>query len=508
MFKVRDDYFKKVVCPNRRQNKECTDVECIFSHKEPISKQIKRKNAETKETEEVVTPAKRVKPVPQTDISLLLPTEIFHLHIPRPTRILNVNRLIKTLQKHATPKKAAIDLEFKIASRSKSIDEYSKGIEKHLGIRQVVEKDPKFIVPKPVTTSPATIPERKAIIEHFVKIIQKNQSEIQTPILVATDEEFQIANKSTTFTYKQTCRNRIYEISKGNFIKKDPNSIKEEDYYKHLKDYIIPIEKLEKFGYIVKPPEPKEPEIKRVCRRCNNPFYINEQLEETECHYHEGKARMGDLKTKYYECCGSIIGGDPCCLSKHHVFHWDTPNEMEYAIPFVNTKDLFEKNTDSFKALGIDCEMGYTTKGFELLRISAIDFFSGEEVLDLMVRPFGEVVDLNTRWSGVASIGDDALSFTELRSLLSSVMDQNTILVGHGLENDLKSMRLIHEQIVDTAILFPPLKATPTFRFSLKHLTFKYLSRDIQSGEHDSSEDSLAAIDITKYFIQRKIQPT
>lgn len=508
MFKLADNYFKAVECPTKRLNKLCSITGCIFNH-EISKKQVKRpieENSADVELKKVKSDVVRQEEIPATDISLLLPTEISHLHIPRNTRIINVNRLIKNLSNHRTPKKAAIDLEYSIASRSRSVREYESKIDKHLGKPEVIQQDPKYIVPKLVTTSPAQYPERKRIIEHMVQVIKKTQPEITTPIAIAIEEEFLIASKSTSFTYKQSTRNRLHEISKGNFIKPSvTKTISEQEYYKHLLQYNIPKDKLEKFGYIMSPPTPEEPSQKRVCKRCNNPFLMNEQLTPTECHYHEGKPKMGDLKTKYYECCGTVLGGEPCCQSKHHVFHWESPGEMEYAIPFKNTKDIFPVNKDSFKALGIDCEMGYTTRGFELLRISAIDFFSGEEVLDLMVRPFGTVVDLNTRWSGVASIGDDALSFSELRTLLSSIMDQNTILVGHGLENDLRSMRLIHEKVVDTAILFPPHKATPTFRFSLKHLTFKYLSRDIQSGEHDSSEDSLAAIDITKYFIQKRI---
>ena len=147
--------------------------------------------------------------------------------------------------------------------------------------------------------------------------------------------------------------------------------------------------------------------------------------------------------------------------------------------------------------------MGFTTRGFELLRITAVDFFSGEDIIDILVRPKGEVIDLNTKWSGIAEIKEEALNFEDLIRLLGEVIDSNTILIGHGLENDMNSMRLIHERIIDTAVLYPKHKTSPKFRFPLKYLTFKYLGRTIQSGEHDSSEDSLAAIDVVKYFINQ-----
>ena len=72
-----------------------------------------------------------------------------------------------------------------------------------------------------------------------------------------------------------------------------------------------------------------------------------------------------------------------------------------------------------------------------------------------LVRPKGDVIDLNTRWSGIAEIKEEAMNFEDLIKLLGEVIDSNTILIGHGLENDVNSMRLIHERIIDTAVLYP-----------------------------------------------------
>ena len=82
------------------------------------------------------------------------------------------------------------------------------------------------------------------------------------------------------------------------------------------------------------------------------------------------------------------------------------------------------------------------------------------------------------------------------------------MLIGHGLENVLKAMRMLHKRVIDTAILYPKHKATPKFRYSLKQLAFEYLGRVIQTGEHDSGEDSLAAIDVVKHFIKKEYEQT
>lgn len=213
-----------------------------------------------------------------------------------------------------------------------------------------------------------------------------------------------------------------------------------------------------------------------------------------------------DKNTRIYTCCGAEVSPDtdPCERAEHHVFSWSNPGEMQFFLPYKSTEDLFPTSDNAYKALGIDCEMGFTTQGFELLRITAMDFLSGKEVIDILVKPLGEVVDLNTKFSGVAAIKEDADTFQEGIARLASVMDHNTILVGHGLENDLNAMRLLHKRVVDTAILYPRHKATPKFRYSLKQLSFEFLGRVIQTGEHDSGEDSLAAIDVVKHFIKKE----
>ena len=48
-------------------------------------------------------------------------------------------------------------------------------------------------------------------------------------------------------------------------------------------------------------------------------------------------------------------------------------------------------------------------------------------------------------------------------------MSQDTILLGHGLENDLRTLRIMHHRCVDTAILFEHPRGFP-FRKALRDL--------------------------------------
>ncbi|KAI4248992.1 MAG: hypothetical protein L6R42_009120, partial [Xanthoria sp. 1 TBL-2021] len=161
----------------------------------------------------------------------------------------------------------------------------------------------------------------------------------------------------------------------------------------------------------------------------------------------------------------------------------------------------------------------------ELVRLTATTWPDGKEVLDVLVRPLGEVLDLNSRFSGVwpedyanavpydqasqqqqvtADDGTTRLRIVDspfkARELLFKLLRLETPLIGHALENDLNAARILHPTIVDTALLFPHHRGLP-LRFGLKMLMKKHLGRDIQMGGdkgHDSKEDARAAGDLVR----------
>jgi RNA exonuclease 1 len=61
------------------------------------------------------------------------------------------------------------------------------------------------------------------------------------------------------------------------------------------------------------------------------------------------------------------------------------------------------------------------------------------------------------------------LPLASVRKALDEIINADTILVGHALDNDLKTMRIIHHKCVDTAILFPH-RAGPPYRRALRVL--------------------------------------
>jgi RNA exonuclease 1 len=116
--------------------------------------------------------------------------------------------------------------------------------------------------------------------------------------------------------------------------------------------------------------------------------------------------------------------------------------------------------------------MIYTTGGMRVARVSVVDG-SGTEVFDEFVRMDDgvEVIDYNTRFSGITQEDHSRalLPLASIRQSLDAFINSNTIMIGHALENDLKTLRIVHHQCVDTAILFPH-RAGPPYRRALRDL--------------------------------------
>lgn len=81
----------------------------------------------------------------------------------------------------------------------------------------------------------------------------------------------------------------------------------------------------------------------------------------------------------------------------------------------------------------------------------------------------------------------------DIQVRLLSMIDENDIIVGHSLENDLRALRIVHDKIIDTSVLF---RGTNGRKFSLKHLSNVLMQKKIQCGSHGhcSTEDAEAAL--------------
>ena len=162
------------------------------------------------------------------------------------------------------------------------------------------------------------------------------------------------------------------------------------------------------------------------------------------------------------------------------------------------------------QVVALDCEMvGVGTNGSRsaLARVVVVDG-AGRVVLDEHVKPKEKVTDFRTKVSGVtrADLTTSCIGFSEANASVASLI-KDKVLVGHGLENDLKALMLSHP-MRDTrdSALYPPLLGNWKARYGgarkLKDLAKQHLDRCIQveGAPHDPAEDARSALDLYKKF--------
>ncbi|WVF70114.1 hypothetical protein IAT40_004902 [Kwoniella sp. CBS 6097] len=158
-----------------------------------------------------------------------------------------------------------------------------------------------------------------------------------------------------------------------------------------------------------------------------------------------------------------------------------------------------------YPILAMDCEMVVSEDGQELARVSVINYESGENVFDELVKPPKEVIDYRTQWSGITAdrLAHATHTLSSIQSALltgpNPLITPHTILLGHSLECDLTALRIRHPLCIDTALIYKHPKGPP-YKSALRWLASKWLKRTIQDSEqgHDSEEDARTCVDLLK----------
>ena len=91
------------------------------------------------------------------------------------------------------------------------------------------------------------------------------------------------------------------------------------------------------------------------------------------------------------------------------------------------------------------------------------------------------------------------VTLRDVQASLLARFSSRDVLLGHSLESDLRALRLVHDTVVDTSVVFPHNKGPP-FKRALRTLVQEKLRRIIQDSVdgHDSKEDALACLDLMK----------
>ncbi|KAG8920627.1 RNA exonuclease 3 [Tulasnella sp. 418] len=295
-----------------------------------------------------------------------------------------------------------------------------------------------------------------------------------------------------------------------------------------LKPHLLTPEQMKELEFVIEVPEEWGPGGDKVnelgetvkCERCAGEFVVKKDPYEEECEYHFGKpymVRTEGKKEKQYRCC-SKPHPSPGCSKGAHVFYTSDPQTLHSRYPFSPLSDLTSNLPTHLKIAAMDCEMVYTTAGMSVARASVVNEL-GEVVFDEFVKMSEgvDILDYNTRFSGISSLEKAKLDLTGIRKELQSIIGPETILIGHALDNDLRTLRIVHHRVIDTVMLFPHPHGLP-LRRALRDLVANTLGHVIQAGSsssgeggmgsigHSSVEDSRATLNLVKWWIhdQRK----
>ncbi|KAG8826558.1 RNA exonuclease 3 [Serendipita sp. 401] len=194
-----------------------------------------------------------------------------------------------------------------------------------------------------------------------------------------------------------------------------------------------------------------------LCDRCGERAVIKHDDGLQSCQFHWGrpiKSSAGGQTNKIYACCSAPFPSSPGCQFGPHVFVEKAIEELHSRHPFTQSTSV-ERSTN-LEIATIDCEGVYTTQGMSVARVSVCDA-DGKVVFDELVRPDDgvEVIDFNTRFSGVTSLSSADLDLEGIRRALDALIGPQTVIIGHAVENDLMMLRMIHHRLVDTIILYP-----------------------------------------------------
>ena len=124
---------------------------------------------------------------------------------------------------------------------------------------------------------------------------------------------------------------------------------------------------------------------------------------------------------------------------------------------YASTQPCGREGGPEHEMVAIDCEMVLDAdRATMLARVTAVAA-DGAVLMDRMVAPERPVADYVTQYSGVTPAMLEGVTATvaDVRAEVMRYVAAETLLVGHALENDLRHLRLLHANVVDTSILYP-----------------------------------------------------
>jgi RNA exonuclease 1 len=180
----------------------------------------------------------------------------------------------------------------------------------------------------------------------------------------------------------------------------------------------------------------------------------------------------------------------------------DEGNNLTKVSDWVKAKPYGSWCVGNPHAIAIDCEMCETkdpvtgaSNHKALCRLSVVNAVNPEEVLiDTLVKPDWPVVNHRTWVNGIGKDHLNEVQFTlqHAQAFMMALCSEETVIIGHALQNDLAALKMEHHCNVDSALLFT-VKDEPNATCSLKDLAMGILKREMPDV-HDSVNDARVAL--------------
>jgi len=162
------------------------------------------------------------------------------------------------------------------------------------------------------------------------------------------------------------------------------------------------------------------------------------------------------------------------------------------------------------QAIAIDCEMCESRDPLSgaknakaLCRLSVVNAENPEEVLlDTLVKPSWPVSDYRSRINGITKEHLDNVEFTlrHAQAFMMALCNEETVIVGHAVNNDLVALNMEHDVVADSSFLFRA-NESPNAPPSLKDTVMTMFKKEMPQT-HDSVNDSRKALECVLHWVE------
>ena len=218
----------------------------------------------------------------------------------------------------------------------------------------------------------------------------------------------------------------------------------------------------------------------------------------------------------------------PTVLLDESIIHWRPYVQATVSNPRFSKDYNFEVDNSWVKAkpygewcenlppiVAIDCEMCETSDpvtgikdGSTLIRFSMVNGLNPSEVIvDSLVNPLLPVTNMRSHIHGINEEALRNVQFTlrHAQAILMNTISDRTVIVGHALHHDFKSLKFNHYNVVDTSYIYQ-IANEPGASPSLRECAQQTLNESL-SPYHDSVEDAKVALLLAAHVVKNGFQP-